>query len=102
MLIFFDQIGYITTSSTDSRDKVACLMDNSTIVLKNISLAGLLEVLSLGQFCQVNKKELIALGSVHFFSHDTITTSILQPDGNPVVLILSDIYRKNFIQLLKV
>jgi DNA-binding LytR/AlgR family response regulator len=102
MLISFGQIGYITTSKTDSRDKVACLIDNSTIVLKNISLAGLLEVLPFGQFCQVNKKELIALRTVHFFSHDSITTSIIQPDGNLVVLVLSDIYRKNFIQLLKV
>jgi DNA-binding LytR/AlgR family response regulator len=99
-LIITDQIGYIGTSETDSRDKVAYLLDSTTIVLKNISIAGLLEILPLGAFCQINKKELIALRSVHFFSHDTITTNIVQPDEKPIILFLSDTYRKEFIQLV--
>jgi len=99
-LIITDQIGYIDTSETDSRDKVAYLLDSTTIVLKNISIAGLLDILPLGQFCQINKKEIIALRSVHFFSHDTITTNIVQPDEKPVILFLSDTYRKEFIQLV--
>ena len=101
-LVVTDQIGYICTSETDSRDKVACLVDNTTIVLKNISIARLLEILPAGQFCQVNKKELIALRSVHFFSHNAITTNIAPSEGKPVVLFLSDIYRKEFIQLVRV
>jgi len=100
-LIITDQIGYIGTSETDSRDKVAYLMDSTTIVLKNISIARLLEIVPLGQFCQINKKELIAFRSVNFFSHDTITTNIVQSDGKPVVLFLSDTFRKDFIQLVR-
>jgi len=100
-LIITDQIGYIATSETDSRDKVAYLLDSTSTVLKNISIARLLEILPAGQFCQVNKKELIALRSVHFFSHDTITTKIIQSDGKPLVLFLTDTYRKEFIQLVQ-
>jgi len=97
-----DQIGYIATSETDSRDKVAYYPDGIfSFVLKNISIARLLEILPAGQFCQVNKKELIALRSVNYFSHDTITTKIIQSDGIPLVLILSDTYRKEFIQLVQ-
>jgi len=100
-LINTNQIGYIVTSETDSRDKVACMLDGTSFVLKNISIARLLEIVPTGQFCQVNKKELIALRSVHFFSHDTITTNIVPSNGKPVVLYLTDIYRKDFIQLVQ-
>ena len=101
-LIITDQIGYIATSETDSRDKVAYLLDGTSTVLKNISIARLLEIVPAGNFCQVNKKELIALRSVHFFSHDRITMNIVQSDGKPIVLYLTDTYRKEFIQLVRV
>ena len=101
-LIFPDRIGYISASEIDSRDKVAYLRDNAILILKNISFVHLLEILPFGQFCRINKKELIALSAVHFFSHDAITTNILQTDGNPVVLFLSETCRKDFIQLVRV
>jgi len=101
-LIFPDHIGYIRSSETDSRDKMVYVQDNATVLLKNISFARLLDILPLGQFCQINKKELIAFSSVHFFSHDAITTNIVQTDGKPMVLFLSDTYRKGFIQLVRV
>jgi len=101
-LIIPDQISYISTSETDSRDKVVQMQNFTTILLKNISFARLLEILPLGQFCQINKKELIAISAVHFFSHDTITTNIIQTNGKPVVLLLSETYRKYFIQHVKV
>jgi DNA-binding LytR/AlgR family response regulator len=99
-LIIPDHIGYITTSETDSRDKVAYMLDYTTIVLKNISFAQLLEILPAGKFCRINKKELIALRAVHFFSHEAITSNIVQMDGKPLVLFLNDTYRKEFIQLV--
>jgi DNA-binding LytR/AlgR family response regulator len=99
-LIIPDQIGYISTSETDSRDKVVYMLDYTTIVLKNISFAGLLEILPVRTFSRINKKELIALRSVHSFSHDTITTNIVQPNGKPLVLLLNDTYRKEFIKLV--
>lgn len=101
-LIIPDQISYIFTSETDSRDKVVQMRNYTKMVLKNISFARLLEILPYGQFCQINKRELIALGAVQFFSFDTISTNMIQSDGKPVVLYLSEAYRKDFILLVNV
>lgn len=101
-LIFFDQLVYIKTSETDSRDKVAKMNDNLTHLLKNISFDRLLEILPPGHFCQINKKEMIAFRVVHFFSHNEITTRILNDKGQTLVLTLSEMYRKNFIQEIKI
>ena len=101
-LIFFDQLVYVKTSETDSRDKVAKMNDNATHLLKNISLDRLLEILPPGHFCQINKKEIIAFRAVHFFSHNEITTRILNEKGQPLVLTLSEMYRKNFIRAIKI
>jgi DNA-binding LytR/AlgR family response regulator len=101
-LIFFDHLVYIKTSETDSRDKVAKMNDNATHLLKNISLDRLLEILPPGHFCQINKKEIIAFRAVHFFSHNEITTRILNEKGQPLVLTLSEMYRKNFIRAIKI
>jgi DNA-binding LytR/AlgR family response regulator len=100
-LIYFDQLVYIRTSDTDSRDKIAQMQDNSTMLLKNISFGRLLEILPPHNFCQVNKKEMIAISTVHFFSHNVITTKINDNNGKYLLVALSEIYRKNFIQYLK-
>ena len=100
-LIFFDQLVYIKTSDTDSRDKVALMQDNSMLLLKNISFEKLMGILPQGQFCQINKKETLALKSVHFFSHNEITTRITAENGQALVLTLSEMYRKNFIRNIK-
>jgi DNA-binding LytR/AlgR family response regulator len=97
-LIFTDQLVYIKTSETDSRDKIARMNDNSVLLLKNISFERLSEILPHGQFCQINKKEMIAFKAVHFFLHNEITTRIHDENGQPLVLTLSEMYRKNFIQ----
>ena len=96
-LLFFDQVGYIKTSDSDSRDKTVQLLDGTILTLKNISFEKLLEVLPSDQFSRINKKELVAIKSVHFFSHDEITTSIPQSTGKPLVLTLSESYRQEFI-----
>jgi len=101
-LIYFDQLNYIKTSETDSRDKVAKMNDNSSHLLKNISFERLLELLPAGHFCQINKKEMIAFRIVHFFSHNEITTRILNDKDQPLVLTLSEMYRKNFIREIKI
>ena len=100
-LVYFDQLVYIKTSETDSRDKVARMLDNSALRLKNISFDKLLRILPPGQFCQVNKREILALKSVHSFSHSEITTRITGENGKLLVLILSEMYRKSFIQNIK-
>ena len=100
-LVYFDQLVYIKTSETDSRDKVARMQDNSALLLKNISFEKLMGILPAGQFCQVNKKEILALKSVRFYSHNEITTRLQSENGQPLVLTLSEMYRKNFIQIIK-
>jgi len=100
-LIYFEQLVYIKTSETDSRDKVALMQDNSTLLFKNISFEKLITLLPPGQFCQVNKKEILALKSVHFFSHNEIITRIAGENGQPMAVALSEMYRKNFIQNIK-
>ena len=101
-LIYFDQLVYIKTSGTDSRDKVARMQDNSSLLLKNISFEKLMAFLPPGLFCQVNKKEIIALKSVNFFSHSEITTRIPGENGLPIIVTLSELYRKNFIQHIQI
>jgi DNA-binding LytR/AlgR family response regulator len=101
-LLFFDQVAYIAASTTDSRDKDALLHDGKTLVLKNISFEKLLQHLPDKDFCQVNKKELIALRSVQFFAHDEITTRLIQPSGKPLTITLGDAYREDFLKKVKV
>lgn len=96
-LIFFDQLCYIKTSDIDSRDKIALLLDGSTIILKNISFDKLQRVIPLNDFCRINKKEVISLKSVQVFSFDEITTNIQFDSGKTLKLTLSDAYRNDFI-----
>lgn len=100
-LVFFDQLLYVKTSENDSRDKIAYLSDNITFTLKNISFEKLLEMLPSGDFCRINKRELIAIKTVQVFSFDEITLNLADESGQPVRLTLSDIYRQNFLQQLK-
>ncbi len=100
-LLYFDQVTYIRNSEIDSRDKIARLSTSPELILKNISFGKLLAKLPAGLFCRINKKEVIAIKSVQYFAHDLITTHIIKPDGNPLVLTLSEIYRKDFISLVE-
>lgn len=97
-LIYFNQLLYIKTSDIDSRDKTALLTDQSYITLKNISFERLQELLPKDDFVRVNKKELIALKTVQTFLSDEITTKIMLASGAPLKVVLSEAYRKDFIQ----
>lgn len=101
-LLFFDELALVGTSEMDSRDKIAQLYDGKKLVLKNISFEKLLQFLPVNDFCQVNKKEVLALRAVQFFSHDEITTKIIQSPGRPLVITLGDAYRENFLKRIKV
>ena len=101
-ILYFDQIAVVNTSETDSRDKDVLFNDYSAIRLKNISFEHLLKLLPYGKFCRINKKELIALSRVRFFSKEFITTDRVHSDGKPMVFVLSDAYRKDFLRLLSV
>lgn len=95
--IYFDQLAYVKISEVDSRDKTAYLTNNSILQLKNISFKQLTALLPSDHFCRINKKELIAMNCVHYFSGDQITTSISWQDNKSLVLTLGEAFRSEFL-----
>src|SRR5690554_4360004 len=63
-LLYFKQLGLITTSDMDSRDKIACFKDQTSLTLKNISFDKLLQILPPQQFCRINKREIVSLSVI--------------------------------------
>lgn len=100
-VIFFEQLAYIKASEIDSRDKVAHLIDGSTIVLKNIAFKSLKSMLPTEDFVRINKKEVIALKIVKLFSFDEVTTTISIDGKTPLKLSLGEVYREVFLQRVK-
>ncbi|PVX45548.1 LytTR family two component transcriptional regulator [Flavobacterium sp. 103] len=101
-LLYFNQIQYIKTALVDSRDKEVHLTDGSVLILKNINFASLLNQLPNADFCRVNKKGIIAIKAVQYFNHNEITLSIQGKSGKPIVLVLSDTYRDDFLMKVKI
>ncbi|MBX3238607.1 MAG: response regulator [Chitinophagaceae bacterium] len=100
-LLFLDQLCYIRSSDIDSRDKLAQLFDGTLITLKNISFEKLQGLLPKDDFARINKKEIIALKSVQVFSFDEITTTLPGPSGERLKLVLSEVYRNDFLRKVK-
>ena len=94
-LLFFDQILRITTTEGDKRDKLALLENGERLVLKNISFAQLLEALPADRFCRVNKKDIVALKTVKFFSHDEL---VLAMAGKEERIPFSENFKKEFLE----
>ena len=65
--------------------------------LKNISFEKLISSLPSTDFCRINKKELIALRSVMYYSNDQITTNINIHIEKPFILTLGETYRADFL-----
>jgi DNA-binding LytR/AlgR family response regulator len=101
-LLYFDQIQYIKTALVDSRDKEVYLADGSILILKNINFGSLLNQLPKAEFCRVNKKEIIALTAVQFFNHNEITLTLHEKNGKPIVLVLSETYKNDFLAKVKI
>lgn len=101
-ILFLDKIAYIKTSETDSRDKIARMSNGEEFVLKNISFRKLSEILPVLDFCRINKKEMVSIQAIQFFSYDEITTNMILPSGKNIKLILSEIYRNEFLQKVKI
>lgn len=94
-LLFFDHIVHITSSEIDSRDKLAFLENGEELVLKNISYNELLETLPDNLFCRVNKKDVVALKAVKFFSHDEIIIHLKNVEKK---LPFSNNFKKEFLE----
>lgn len=101
-LLYFDQIQYIKTATTDSRDKEVLLSDGSFLVLKNINFDSLLNQLPEADFCRINKKEIIAMTAVKFFNHNQITLNQQEKNGKFISLTLSETYRSDFLIKVKI
>lgn len=101
-LIYFNQLGYVTTAETDSRDKIAYLKDGTSLFVKNVSFDKLLEMLPGRRFCRINKREIISLDIIRVFTFDEITSNMLSPAGKPLVFTLSEIYRENFLDQVRI
>lgn len=101
-LLYFEQILYLKTANGDSRDKEVFLTDGSVLILKNINFDSLLQQFPKADFCRVNKKEIIALSAVQFFNHNEITLSIQEKHGKPIVLVLSETYKNDFMAKVKI
>lgn len=97
VLLYFNQINYISISPVESRDKIVYLENNKNLILKNISFDKLLSLLPEKQFCRINKKELISLKIIQYFSFDEIISTILL-DNTPIHFSLSDAYREDFMR----
>lgn len=101
-LINAAKIFCVVTSNIDSRDKILFLNDGSKVTVKNSSFEKLLEMLPTEQFCRINKKAIIALKHVQFYSHDEITADMIYTDGKHYTFPLSEIYRNDFMKRVKV
>ncbi|HET6541299.1 MAG TPA: DNA-binding response regulator, partial [Chryseolinea sp.] len=70
----------------------------SILTLKNVSFENLQQFLPANNFIRINKKEIIALKVVQFFSFNEITTNIFDKSGNILKLSLGEVYRNDFIR----
>jgi DNA-binding LytR/AlgR family response regulator len=98
-LLLFNEILYITSSETDSRDKLVYLENERKLTIKNTSFEQILSVLPPKQFSRINKKEIISLKTVLHFTSDEIKTSIIS-NRVSLNLSLSEVFREEFRQKL--
>ncbi|MBZ4043451.1 LytR/AlgR family response regulator transcription factor [Flavobacterium hibisci] len=101
-LLYFNQILYIKTAVSDSRDKTVLLADGSFLNLKNIKFDTLLNELPEADFCRVNKKEIIAVKAIKFFNHNEIVLHHLEEKNKNTTLLLSETYRSDFLKKVKI
>lgn len=101
-LLYFNQIQYIKTALSDSRDKTVLLTDGSFVNLKNIKFDTLLKELPEADFCRVNKKEIIAVKAIKFFNHNEIVLHHLEESNKNATMILSETYRADFLKKVKI
>jgi len=101
-ILHFDQLLYVKASEIDSRDKIAYKTDGTELTLKNIPFEKLQQLLPVNRFTRINKKELISLDVIQAFSSNEITTTIVTKSGRKLILVLSEVYRDEFIEKLKI
>lgn len=98
-IINTNDVFYITVSDVDSRDKIILFKDETSLLVKNISFEKLKEILPSKKFTRINKREIIAMSCVNYYSHDEIVSKILI-DGKPKTFTISINFRNEFLMLL--
>ncbi len=97
ILLYFNQIQYITISENDSRDKIVYLENGTKYTLKNISFEKILKQIPSNLFCQINKKDVISIKVIQHFTFDEITIEI-NSFQKIMKLNLSDVFRSEFLK----
>jgi DNA-binding LytR/AlgR family response regulator len=97
ILLYFNQIQYITISENDSRDKIVYLENGTKYTLKNISFEKLLKQIPSNLFCQINKKDVIAIKTVQHFTFEEITIEINSFE-KIIKLNLSEVFKSDFLK----
>lgn len=98
-IINTNDVFYITVSDVDSRDKIIHFKDETTLLVKNNSFEKLKEILPIGKFSRINKREIIAMNCVNYYSHDEIVSKILI-DGKPKTFTIGINFRNEFLMML--
>lgn len=98
-LLYFESLSFISVSEVDSRDKVAYLSNGNQVKLKNISFHKLLQQLPERQFCQVNKKEIIAMNIVKYYSYDLIESNYIL-EGKAKSFTIGNNFREQFLRYI--
>jgi len=98
-IISIDDIFYITVSDFDSRDKIIHFKNSTKLVLKNISFEKLSEMLPKQHFCRVNKKEILAMSCVNYFTNDEIVSKI-EVDDKLKFFSLGSHFKHDFVSKL--
>lgn len=83
-------IAIVRSSYIDRRDKIVVLRSGEELLLKNISFQQIEELLPDHAFCRINKKEIIAVALVKYYTHETVSVEI---KGNTINLALSPRYK---------
>ena len=102
ILLHFNQIVYISTSTLESRDKTVVYNDLSELTLKNITLDNLTEILPEKNFVRINKREIINIQHIKYFHSESITLDILSKENKEINLILSEVYKSNFLDRISI
>lgn len=98
-IINTNDVFYITVSDVDSRDKIIHFKDETTLLVKNNSFEKLKEILPPKKFSRINKREIIAMNCVNYYSHDEIVSKVLI-DGKPKTFTIGINFRNEFLMML--
>lgn len=101
MLLQPAEIVSISSETLDRRDKLLNLQSGERRVIKNTSFDELLALLPEHLFCRISKSEVLSMRLVTGYSGDTIHTSITDASGRKRTFVLSESYRKVFIERLR-